>query len=121
MAKKSRHTELLTKLGFTRLTAEQQAYLEDRYNRRLQQQGVSMQSLSRNERRLVKKVYETPSFTIIDGENPSTHVFDENRERWTLPHAIDPKILTDHGFVDNTPFLRMASSYPSLPPRKMDS
>lgn len=117
--KESRYAEKLRALGFEPLSEEEEAYIERRIERRMTQAGISPQSLTRRERRLVKKVRSVKQFIVFGGDNPSIHAVDELGKTWKRRGKIDTKKLKILGFVDQTTqAVLVSATAPPLPPDK---
>ncbi len=118
MVQESRYAKRLRELGFEPMSPEQQAYVDRRIERRLEQQGIDVNNLTRNERRRIKKLRCQPAFTVFTGAVEKTFVVDELGMHWTTLKAIDASVLTAMGFKNDIAWLPAALALPPLKPDK---
>src|SRR3989344_1051567 len=123
MAKKpkgSKYAAKLHELGFEPVNEGMEAYKARRIERRVEQLlGRPISSLSRRERRLMKKETRKPGFIVFGGENPSINLTDELGRSWRKAGTINPHKLTVLGFKNNTLEAAINSLVmPPLPPEK---
>ncbi|MEK7509506.1 MAG: hypothetical protein AAB605_02225 [Patescibacteria group bacterium] len=92
--------------------------MDRRIERRLAQQGIDMNALTRNERRLVKKLQCQPAFVIFTGAEPRTFATDELGNHWVAQKAVEATALTAMEFKNDIEWLPFAVALPPLKPDK---